>query len=316
MKYIDIKNTELNEPLYFLIGDAEICEMAKKEIIAKLHLDDMSISVFDDENFDVNLLVSAANQFSFFDDKRLVIIKNLSKELNKSEQEVLTNYLKNPNSSAIILIFNQGVANFDFIKNKEIIECRADDGFVYSYIKEEFNKSSKEISSTCIKKIAKYCLNNIARIKLEIKKICDYSLDKSEITESMIDLLITPDIEMRVFDLTDFLANKNIIGANRVLHDMLNSGESPIKTLGLIAAHFRRLFFAKINSSYPISELASALNCKDFAVTKAKQQSSKFGANQLKNIENLILDVDYSVKSGGMSQENGLYYLIYKVVTM
>ena len=93
---------------------------------------------------------------------------------------------------------------------------------------------------------------------------------------------------------------------------MLKAGEQPIKILGLISSHFRRVFFAKINKQSP-QELASLLGCKEYAVVKAKQESANFSAKQLKDIQNLLLEVDYNIKSGLMAQENALYYLIMKI---
>ena len=132
------------------------------------------------------------------------------------------------------------------------------------------------------------------------------------VTSQIIDNLVSKDTELKVFDLTIALSAKNIQKAQQILYDMLQAGEPPIKILGLIAGHFRRMFFAKINKGTG-AELAKALGCKEYAITKAKQQAEKFTAKQLKDIQNLILEVDYSIKSGAMTQENALYYLIFKI---
>ena len=58
------------------------------------------------------------------------------------------------------------------------------------------------------------------------------------------------------------------------------------------------------------------LGCKEFAITKAKEQGAKYSAKQLKDIQELILETDYNIKSGIMSQENALYYLIFAIVNM
>ena len=50
------------------------------------------------------------------------------------------------------------------------------------------------------------------------------------------------------------------------------------------------------------------------AITKAKQQASNFTAIALKKIIELILNVDYMIKSGQMSAENAIHYLIFSIM--
>ncbi|MBO7526839.1 MAG: TraM recognition domain-containing protein, partial [Clostridia bacterium] len=125
-----------------------------------------------------------------------------------------------------------------------------------------------------------------------------------------------PKREIKVFDLVDALSKRDIKKAHQILYGMQRQNEPIIKTLGLIAGHFRRLFFSKINKNKTNAELATQLGCKEYAISKAKQQAELFTASQLKNIENLILETDYNIKSGNMAQENGLYYLIFSIVNM
>ena len=109
------------------------------------------------------------------------------------------------------------------------------------------------------------------------------------------------------------LGLKNINQALKVLNDMLLSGEAPIKILSLITGMFRRMMFAKINKS-SLADLAKILGVKEYAMVKAKQYAEKFTAGQLKNIMNLLLEADYNIKSGQMTQENVLVYLVCKIV--
>lgn len=73
------------------------------------------------------------------------------------------------------------------------------------------------------------------------------------------------------------------------------------------------MMFAKINKSSS-ADLAKILGVKEYAMVKAKQYSEKFTAGQLKNIMNLLLEADYNIKSGQMTQENVLVYLVCKIV--
>lgn len=314
MNYKEIENQKELKNAYLLKGDAFLCEKAKNQIIQIANVKQINISEFNDENFDAYEIVSVCNQFSFFEENRVVCVRSKSKELLKSEQKALQDYINNP-SKLSILIFIDDINSkcFDFLKSVEIVECKASESFLIEYIKTEFAKNGKQIENSDCKKIVEYCLNNLVRINLEIKKICDYMQNENQVTSQIIDLLVSQETELQVFALTDALGNKNKNKALLTVKEMLEENESPIKILGLINGQFRRMLFAKINKG-STAELASVLGCKEFAITKAKEQANKFSAQSLKNILNLLLEVDYNIKSGQMSQENTLYYLILAIL--
>ena len=314
MNYQDLENSTITQPVYLLKGDAFLCQDSKNKIIQKLNISKINISVFTDENFDVNDTLNACNQFSFFSEKRMVIVQDLVKELTNDNKIRIENYLKNPNADCVLILIDTiGSKVFDFIKNAEVIECKPNDFFVQKYIKNKVENLGNTISPENCKKLNDYCLGNLNKISLEIKKLCDYLGKDKEITAQIIDLLVFKDTELKVFDLTNALGVKDGNRALKILNDMIKSGEPPIKILGLINSNFRRLMFAKINKGSN-SDLAKALNVKEFAIAKAKESAGFFSASQLKNIINLLLEADYNIKSGVMSQENVLYYVVCKIV--
>ena len=314
MNFQQLEKADINKSIYLLKGDAFLCLDAKKILIDKLNISEINVSVFTDENFDTNNIINSCNQFSFFNEKRMVIIQDIFKELSQDNKKRFENYSKNPNKDCLLVIIDSiGSKTFDFIKEVEIIDCKPNQDYIINYIKEQFNKYNKNISLDNCKKLNEYCLGDLNRINLEIKKISDYLISKVEVLDSDIDKLVFKDTELKVFDLTNALGVKDGNKALKILYDMLQANEAPIKILALITGTFRRMMFAKINKGSN-AELANALNCKEFAIVKAKESANKYSATQLKNILNLLLEADYNIKSGQMSQENVLYYLICKIV--
>lgn len=315
MNYQELEKSEINKNIYLLKGDAFLCQEAKKIIINKLNMSNINISIFTDENFDINDMLNACNQFSFFEEKRMIVVQDLLKELNQDAKNRLENYSKNVNKDCVLLLIDT-ISNkvFDFVKNVEIIECKVNETFIFNNIQQKAQEYGCTIKIDCCKKLNEYCLGNLNRINLEIKKLCDYLGNNKEITSDLIDKQVFKDTELKVFDLTNALSVKDTSKALKILNDMLMANEPPIKILGLINGNFRRMLFAKINKGTN-AELAKALNVKEFAITKAKETASKFSAGQLKRILNLLLEADYNIKSGAMTQENALYYVICKIST-
>ena len=312
-----MKKIEFGElvPIMEFKGDVSICKKAFQELKNALKITDTSISFFDDENYNTRDVLNSANQFSFFDDRRLIILNNLILDLKKDEQQLFLEYEQKPNDKTVILILNtNGNKTFDFLKTKRIFEYKIDDSSVNEFIANGFKKRDKEIGFAEIKKLKEYCGNDLTKISLEINKICDYlNNNEKTITVEIIDKLVVADTELKVFELCDALSKKDIKKAHMMLYKMIQMGEPIVKILGLISSHFRRLFFAKINGKKSNEELARVLGCKEYAIVKAKEQASKFKAIELKNIENIILETDYNMKNGIMSQENAIYYLIFAI---
>ncbi len=315
MNFQELQTSEIKN-IYLAKGDAFLCANVKKMLAQKLNVSSINISTFTDENYDTNNVLNACNQFSFFNEKRMVVVQDISKELSKPEKDRFDTYSNNVNKDCVLLIIDTIDAKvFDFLKNAEIIECKPTDYFLTNEIKSQFSKRGYTITPENCKKISDYCLNNLNRINLEVKKICDYLGQEKDVSAKTIDLLVFKDTELKVFDLTNALGVKDGNRALKILNDMLLSNEAPIKILGLITAQFRRMMFAKINKGTN-AELAKTLGVKEFAITKAKESASGFSASSLKNIMYLLLETDYNIKSGEMSQENALYYLICKIVNM
>lgn len=316
MNYQALQNEDLSNNVYLLKGDAFLCNSAKEIIAQKLGINSINISCFTDENFDVNNLINACNQFSFFDERRMVTVMGLSKELSADAKSTLAKYVKNPNANCMLLLFDVSNSKiFDGIKNIEVIECTPSEYYVVNYIKSEFQKRGYQISSDCANMLNTWCLGNLTKINVEIKKICDFLCDNKEVTSKTIELLVAKDVEIKGFDLTNALGKKNASLAISILKEMLDSGDSPIKILGIINSVFRRMMFAKINKGTN-ADLAKIFGVKEYAVQKAKELANNFSASSLKNIQNLLLEADYNIKSGQMSAENAIYYIIFKICSM
>ena len=112
-----------------------------------------------------------------------------------------------------------------------------------------------------------------------------------------------------MFELTDALSKRDADKAVSLLSLM----DKDTKTFNLVLNHFRRMFFASI-SDLEERELAELLGVKEYAIKKAKELSRNFSKLQLKNIYEMLGDVDFYIKNGQMQVENALYYLIFGIL--
>lgn len=81
----------------------------------------------------------------------------------------------------------------------------------------------------------------------------------------------------------------------------------------LIYGHFRRLFYVAV-SSVSKSELGQMLGVKDYAITIAYKQSKMFTKLQLKNIINIMEQLDFELKTSAISNDLAVDYLVLKIL--
>ncbi len=275
----------------------------------ELNLEEINLAKFDDENFNMKALIGACDVMPMGSEYRVVLLKNIEK-LNENDKKMLLNYIKNPTKTTILVIFDY-YNKFSSLKNEtSFVDCnRFDKATLSSVVVNEFNKKGKKISAEALDTLIDYCNGYLTRIICEIDKLVYYDLDDALITRKLIDNMVTKDNEVVIYELTEALGQRKADKALKILEVLKK--ESGI--LGLIINHFRRLFFISI-TDLPDKELASLLNVKEFAISKQKGQIRNFSKMQLKKIYALLEEVDYSIKSGAMLQENALYFLVLSIL--
>ena len=307
----------VNLPLknvYRIVGDDYyLIDLAVDQLkqACGISLSDLNQSFFDDENFLAEDVIDACNQMPFMAEKRLIILKDLSK-ISETDKQKIIKYSKNPSPYSVLVVIDNN-KNFTALESA-LIDCKT---FSYNeldkLVQEKVKEENFKIDDEAIKILIENCSNNLSKINMELKKLFSYCLDKT-ITKEDVENLVCKSDDYTIFELSDALSKKQDNRAVKLLELMLANME-PTMILSLLAGHFRRLFHAKISSLSNV-ELANFLGVKEFAITKAKQQASNFTAIALKKIIELILNVDYMIKSGQMSAENAIHYLIFSIMEM
>lgn len=312
LKTLKLRLKENLECAYLLFGeDIELYSRAYKMILKKanLNLEDFNLVRFDDENFSMKGVLDACEVLPMGDDYRVVVVKNIAKISDRDLTE-LENYLKNPQKSTILIIFDY-YGQFELLKDKMTkVDCkRFDRATATAVVVNELSKKGKQISTEAVNTLLDYCNGYLTRVMCEIDKLAYYDLDEPLITKKMIDELVSKDSEAVVFELTEALGQKNGDKALALVEEF----KKEAGLLGLISNHFRRLFYIGI-SGLNDKELATGLGVKEYAISKQRSQVKNFSKMQLKKIFSLLEKVDFMIKSGEMLSENALQFLVLSIL--
>ncbi|MBR5012717.1 MAG: DNA polymerase III subunit delta [Clostridia bacterium] len=313
MKKLENQSTLL--PVYRLTGN-DILGLDKAlkfiEDKAQIEMPELNKAVFNDENFDAEKIILSCQQMPLMSEKRLVVVKNVAK-IKDSDLKKLEEYCKSP-AHETILVFQEIVGQNVFAKlSAEKVTCnKLAETELTKIIESKFKENGKTILPNASVLLIDFCGSDQMRITNELTKLL-YA-GKDEITETDIKKMVKKSVEYSVFEITSALSSGNGDKAITLMKKMLETMEFPV-ILGLISSHYRRVLYAGLSEGTN-AEIAKHLGVKDFAIAKAKTIAKNLSPAKILKISNLILEVDYDIKSGKMNAENAMYYLVFQIIAI
>ena len=232
-------------------------------------------------------------------DKLIQYIDENIKIINESVVLVFVEEEADSKSELFKTIEKNGiVCKFDFQKPIQI-EQR---------IKSICNSYKVQIDSSTIKYFIECCGTNMQDLINEIRKLIEYAGENGTIKKEDIDKLSIKKLESVIFDLTDDLGKKDIIGALQVLQNLIYAKEPLAKILITLYNHFKKIYITKIALNTN-KDLVSSLNLKPnqmFLTAKYKVQSKYFSEEDLRNILKELCNLDYNFKNGKIDLQVGM----------
>lgn len=173
-----------------------------------------------------------------------------------------------------------------------------------TFINRQFSKNKKKIRREDLEYLISICEPSINSVLREVEVISSYLNEKEEVTREVIDLLVKKTIEDRVFSLSDAIINKDKKTAYSILNDLelLKNQHPSGKIFSIICDHFINLYvvICNYNDRIPNENTLSMLelNGRGFLINKYLKQKSKISLEKLREIINLLNELDYKIKNG------------------
>ena len=177
----------------------------------------------------------------------------------------------------------------------------------FSYLSEEkmiswtvglFKTMGKIISLHDAKYLIEITQEGMTSVKREAEKIAAYTQGKTSVTRQDINDVTVPVVENRVFDMVDALLSKNAAAALKMLNDLLILKEDETRILGAISSNADKLLTVKLMSDDRADKtvIASKTKIAPFIVSKYITLSSKYKADDLKNLLTRCVEMDRMFK--------------------
>jgi len=281
-----------------------------------------------EENKDKNAienLKSISETTSLFQEKKLIIIKNINKLSSYQKDEILSLLTKEKiiENQNITLIFYEPQS---VRKTDKLIKFILENSFkkqefkklskyeLISFLKKEIEKQGGRISQQNLNYLINFLGDDLWNLENEIKKLISYKKDE-EILKEDIENICTLNFSPGVFKITDCILEDKKNTALKFLRKAIRDGESEISILGAIIFNFRTLIKIKsmIKSNISYWEIVKESKIHPF-VTKKLYPIAKYSSiEKLKKIFNFLTEIEKKIKKGEVSPSLALEFLIIKI---
>ena len=298
------------ESCYILTGDDSFVVKSAVNMFSVFsgEFRDLNFTFFG-KDASISEVIAALLTPPMFSEYRVVCVNDYTGDLKQIKE-----YLKNPSSTSVLLFTGALTPNFNgIIPLCEIVDCnRLEKSYLEGWVVRKAASQKISVSQKAASLLVEYCNRDMNSVYNELVKLMDYA--EGAIDESDVKELVSPQIEYKVFELSEAIAEKNADKAVELVNLMLAENNSSVSLMGMLFNHFRRLLFVSLN---PKSDtLSSDLKVKEYAVKVALRQAAKFSPRRLKAVFDRLNSLDAGVKAGKLSDKNALMEFVCETVTV
>lgn len=335
-----VKERDL-KPVYLFYGEEDYMinytiDFIKETFIDK-SLETLNLIILEGSSIDFDSILNACETLPFMSEKKIVIVndfpqlfKNKNRDLVNSVEidiDTLSKYILNlENYLCLVFVVKQGEIDksnslYKSIKKVgdlvEFNKLRGSD--LDKWVEDKFKKYNKKISKSninyFIQQSSYFDANHnktLYDLENEIIKICNYLLNKKEVTKETIDLLMPKSLEMNVFNLLNSISNKKGENAIRLFNEMYMSNEPALFILYMIVRQLRNMLNYKVlmAKGYTEGVIFSKMSLSKYEYQKVATQSNNFTISQLEKALFHCLETDKTIKSSSVDERLALEILI------
>ena len=152
----------------------------------------------------------------------------------------------------------------------------------------------------------------MAMLRSELEKLVTYCMDKEVIETEDVETICCQNIEEKIFELLDAIADKNARKAMDLYYDMLALKEPPIKLLVLMEKQYNQLLQIRLlrDDGEQKQTIAQKAGVNAYYIDKYLSRASRYTAKELREIFERCIQTDENIKTGHITDVLGLETLI------
>jgi len=304
----------------------------RKELLHQvLNGDGDNLSTYDLEETPIEEVISDAETYPFFGEKKLIIVHNpyflTAKQMKlpfDHDVKRLEQYIANPVDYSILVF----IAPYEKLDNrKKITKIFRDQALVAECnpVKDyELNKWIKNIADDLNIKIAPNAyevfeaelMTNLYLIQNELMKLSSFVGENGVVTKEIAEQLISHTENSSSLRLVDAVIDRNIARAISIYNDLKKMNEEPIAIIALLAYQFRMIFQVKLlkGKGYSQYQIQKQIGAHAYVIKIASNRERQFTVKKLKYIINQLTNTDAAIKQGKIEQDIAFEMLLYDLI--
>lgn len=342
MAVTDVKNTaarikqgDIAGVYYFYGADIVQVEALTKQLIRKATggNETMALTKYDGKSLDMDELASSAELFPMMAEYNCIWIHDLNAESCREEQlKKLLEIISDVGEQTVIVF---SVTGFDVNdgkktpagKNKKLIDKIAKTGTVCEAVQRTFPEIARSLISSaqrrgCIlqRKEAEFltarCMGSTVQLQSELEKLCAHA-NGGEITEKMIEDLVSPSIETTVYALAKAVIALRPAQAMAELDRLYSMRTSRTFIVHAVASGFIDLYRASVawRSGHSPEEMKKDFGYRfDFVVKNAFRDCRKIAPERLRACISVLRDLEQKLNSSSADERILLESAIVKML--
>jgi len=286
--------------VYLLLGDDE---ERKSRGVEKLR-GDRAVEAYDAAGTSPESVVSACNSFSLFGEGPFVVLKNLD-AWNAAQKAVVIDYLKDPSPGADLILLGKKLGSRERLlsavkKSGEVHNFEQPTGkALITWVVGHAKRLGLDLPEDVAEDLTNRCSGDKMRLLQETEKLALY-VGEGAATHDDVAALCPPDVQSNIFAFVDSLAAGERDRALKLLEDLVDTGEPPLRLTFMIRRQFQLVARARalLERGTPQKEIASQLKVPPFVARKLEEQGRKLGSEDLDCALNLVLGLESGLKGG------------------
>ena len=296
------------KPVYLIYGSEELLlERAVKRLrdrLAAVADLDFNLETFDGGSSSSDEVTNAANTMPFMSDRRLVIVRDVDK-LDASSLEALAAYARDPAPFTCLVLVATKIA-----KNSKLYRAAAATGVTYEYAapkRSEYaseavrllKERGKRMSQGTAQALVDLVGRDLRKLDSEADKLAAYVGDAAEVTSADVAEAVAAGAAASVFELTDAVGERDTGKALRILHRLLQAGESPLGVHAMLSRHVRALVGARALSARGMlpDAMAPEIGMAPWLARNAARQASGYEPLELARALGGLADAEEQMKT-------------------
>ncbi len=303
-------------PVYTLFGgdpfleDYFISELSNafiKESGSKVHFS------LDQDSQD--LILRELSSISLFEEKRIIIVREIKKLRNGGGRNELIQYIKSPNYSTVLVLISEDYdMKNSFIKQisdlSEFLDFRPPfKNEMKKWVHYILNKKHIQITESALDEYIQLYGDSIAHVINEVEKMSLVLGEGQEINDENISQLTGYDRIYNLWNLQDSLGKKDLESSLNIVVSLLNNGTKITGILVCIVFLYQQMLWKKMGRKYPVGY--TGIN--KIITSRLNQYDQLYTNKELENLFQELRKLDVLSKSTSLKEVSLLHPIMVKI---